>query len=328
LTEESRVPIHPAIADRLHLLDGIPSFEAGFTNPEWRPRMDAFFLPQSPPAYPEVDVRDDALEGPHGTVPVRVYTPREASTASSRPGMVWMHGGGFRAGDINMPEADGVARHICAAAQSTVVSVGYRLAVGGVHYPVPLDDVVAAIAWVRDRAAELSVDPDRIAVGGASAGANLAAGATLRLRDEQHWSPALLVFAYGVAHATIPPASAALAEELRALPRILRFLPEDVDGTTRNYLGAAPSSAGGYAMPIKADLDGLPPTLVLNAEFDDLRPSGQTFAAALAMAGVDVQQVLVRGHLHGFLNYGFEYDDIVGVLRLMAGRVATASTCS
>jgi acetyl esterase/lipase len=319
------VPIHPAIAGRLPLLDGIPSFEAGFTNPEWRSRMDAFFLPQSLPSFPDVDVRDDALDGPHGTVPVRVYTPREVATYA-RPALVWMHGGAFRAGDLNMPEADGVARHICAAASSTVVSVEYRLANGGVHYPVPLDDVVAAVVWVRDHAGELGIDADRIAIGGASAGANLAAGATLRLRDEQRWSPALLVLAYGVAHATIPPAAATLAEDLRALPRILRFLPEDVDGITRNYVGAAPSSAGGYAMPANANLDGLPPTLVLNAEFDDLRPSGQAFAAALAVAGVDVQQVLVRGHLHGFFNYGFEYDDILAVLGLVAERVAIAST--
>ena len=80
---------------------------------------------------------------------------------------------------------------------------------------------------------------------------------------------------YPVAHAVIPPPSRALAAELQALPRMLRFLPEDVDGITRNYLGGPPSAAGGYAMPANADLDGLCPVLVLNAEYDDLRPSGR-----------------------------------------------------
>jgi len=318
------VPIHPALADRLPLLDGIPSFEAGFADPELRARMDAFFLPGGHPSQPDVDVGERELDGPNGPVRVRIYTPPDPD-ARGRPAVVWLHGGGFRAGDLDMPEADGVARRICVAAGAVVVSVDYRLAIGGTHYPIPLDDVVAATAWVRDSAHLLGVDSGRITVGGASAGANLAAGAALRLRDhERSWLPALVLLAYPVLHAAIPSPQPTLAAELRQLPRMLRFLPEDVEAITRNYLGGAPSSAPGYAMPAGAVLEGMCPVVVVNAEYDDLRPSGEAFTAALAVAGVDVRQVLVRRHLHGFLNYGFEYDEVRAALGVMADAVGQA----
>ena len=115
-----------------------------------------------------------------------------ASRGTDRPALVWVHGGAFLGGDLDMLEADGVAREICARAGAVVVSVDYRLCHGGVTYPVPHDDVVAAVRWVRDYAGRLGVDADRISVGGASAGGNLAAGATLRLRDDDDWLPAAL----------------------------------------------------------------------------------------------------------------------------------------
>jgi acetyl esterase/lipase len=86
------------------------------------------------------------------------------------------------------------------------------------------------------------------------------------------------------------------------LPPMLRFLPADTAFINSNYLGGAPSRADGYAMPGLAVLDGLCPVLVLDAEFDDLRPSGEAFAAQLAAASVDVRHVLVPGLPHGFLN--------------------------
>lgn len=105
---------------------------------------------------------------------VRVYP----ATNPNGSGLVWAHGGGFAFGDIDMPEADFVARTL-AAAGTVVVSVDYRLATDGIHFPVPLDDVVAAWEWASKRRGELGID--RLAIGGASAGGNLAAAAALRL---------------------------------------------------------------------------------------------------------------------------------------------------
>lgn len=218
--------LHTAIAGKLRLLEGIASWQER-AHPAKAARMAEYdSWPAAAPA-PDVDVRSGTAPGPHGDVPVRIYAPLDRA-GDARPGLVWMHGGGFVGGDLNMIEADGVARQICVRAGAVVVSVDYRLCTGGIAHPVPHDDVVAAVRWVRDSAAELLLDAERISVGGASAGANLAAGAALRLRDDDHWRPVTLVLAYPVAHAVIPPAAETLTTAMTDLPRLLRFLPEDV----------------------------------------------------------------------------------------------------
>jgi acetyl esterase/lipase len=313
------VPIHPSQASRFSLLDGIESFEAGLADPATRARLDEFMSMTDAPAPPAADVRGDEAPGPHGSVPVRVYTPVDGG--GDRPCLVWLHGGAFRMGDLDMPEADRTAREICDRAGAVVVSVDYRLCVGGVTYPVPHDDVVAAVRWVRENAAVLGVDPARISVGGASAGGNLAAGATLRLRDDDGWLPAALLLAYTTVHPVVPPPSPRLAELMAQVPPLLRFSPETRRGITENYLGGPSSAATGYAMPALAHVEGLCPVVLLNAEYDDLRPSSEAFAAQLAVAGVDVRQVTAPGMLHGFLNLHAGIEPVDAALDLMAETV-------
>jgi acetyl esterase/lipase len=222
-------------------------------------------------------------------------------------------------GSLDMPEADWASRELATRADAVVVSVDYRLCQGGVHYPVPHDDVVAAVRWVRGNASSLGIDPGKVSVGGASAGANLAAGAALKLRDADGEPPAHLFFAYGVAHSVIPPMSAEHAALMREVPDLLKFPPEATSFFNFNYLGGPVSKADGYAFPALADLRGLCPTLVLNAEYDDLRASGQAFASALAAAGVDVRQAMVTSMLHGFLNLPASIGPVGAALDLIAG---------
>jgi acetyl esterase/lipase len=257
---------------------------------------------------------------------VRIYAP--IGGGADLPCLIWLHGGAFRMGDLNMPEADWTARQICERAGAVVVSVDYRLCVGGVTYPVPHDDVVAAVRWARDNAGSLGIDPARISIGGASAGGNLATGAALRLRDDDEWVPAALVLAYTTFHAVVPPASATLAPLLANIPRLLRFLPEDRRSITENYLGGPESRADGYAMPANAVLDGLPPVVLLNSEYDDLRASAEAFAGQLTAAGVDARQVVVPGMLHGFLNLHAGVAPVDQALRLMADTVGSATTAT
>ena len=318
------MPIHPDIASRTHLLEGITSFQTALADPAQRARLDEFMSITGAPPPPQVDTRDDVLPGPHGPVPVRVYLP--AGEVEGRPALVWLHGGAFLGGDLDMPEADWTARHLADRAGAVVVSVDYRLCHGGVHYPVPHDDVVAAVRWVRDNAAELGIDRGRISLGGASAGGNLAIGAALKLRDSDGEPPAALLPIYPVAHSVLPPASASLAARTAEVPQVLRFLPGDTDSFDANHLGGPLSKADGYAFGALAVLEGLCPTLVLNAEYDDLRSSGEAFTAALALAGVDVRQVLVPGVLHGFLNTRSDLEPVDRALTLMADVVATART--
>ena len=316
------MPIHPDIASKLHLLEGITSFEAALADPEQRLLLDEFMSITGAPPPPQVATRDDTVPGPHGPVPVRVYSP--AGDGDDRPGLVWLHGGAFLGGDLDMPEADWTARQMADRAGAVVVSVDYRLCHGGVHFPVPHDDVVAAFRWTRDNADALGIDPARLSIGGASAGGNLAIGAALKLRDADGAPPAALLPIYPVAHAVLPPASAWLAAKMAEVPALLRFLPKDTEFINTNYLGGPLSRADGYAFGALAVLEGLPPTLVINAEYDDLRSSGEEFVARCAVAGVDVRQVTAVGMLHGFLNTRPDLEPVDRALTLMADVVATS----
>lgn len=314
-----RMPIHPESLQRFAHIEGVPSMQAFFEDPQYAERRVAF---ESWPDYevPDVAVRAAQVPGPHGPVPVRIYGERPGATG--RPALVWMHGGAFMMGDLDMPEADWTSREVAQRADAVVISVDYRLCQNGVHYPVPHDDVVAAVRWVRENAADLGVDPAWISVGGASAGANLAAGAALKLRDEDRRPPAHLIFAYGVAHAVLPPLGPELAELMSHVPQVFHFPPEAHGFLNQNYLGGPLSKADGYAFPILADLRGMCPTLVLNAEYDDLRVSGEAFAAALAATGVDVRQVMVRSMMHGYLNLPATLGPTAAALDLIAATVS------
>jgi acetyl esterase/lipase len=313
------MPIHSAMSSRFPLLEGVPSMQALVEDPQYAQVRAQF---ESHPDYqvPDVRVRSETLPGPHGAVPVRIYDDAgDAVPAGQRPALVWMHGGAFIGGNLDMPEADWTARELARRAGAVVVSVDYRLCVDGVHYPVPHDDVTAAVRWVRDNAPALGVDPGRVSVGGASAGANLAAGAALKLRDADRQPPAQLIFAYGVAHTVIPPLSADHAALMREVPAMMQFPPEATGFFNVNYLGGPLSTSDGYAFPAQADLRGLCPVLVLNAEYDDLRASGQAFTSALAAAGVDVRQVMAAGLLHGFLNLPASIGPVGDAIDLIAG---------
>jgi acetyl esterase/lipase len=314
------VPIHPAIASKLYLLEGLTSFETAMADPAQRALLDEFMSITGAPEPPDVETRNETVPGPHGPVPVRIYVP--ADPGPDRPALVWVHGGAFVGGDLEMPEADWTARQICERAGAVVVSVDYRLCHAGVHYPIPHDDVVATFRWVSASAAELGVDAARISLGGASAGGNLAIGAALKLRDEDGRPPAALLPIYPVAHAVVPAPSASGAARMAGVPELLRFSPAQMTWLNENYLGGPLSGADGYAFGAQAVLEGLCPTLVINAEYDDLRPSGEDFVARCALAGVDVRQVTAVGMLHGFLNTRPDIEPVGQALDLMAEVVA------
>ncbi|MFE7406955.1 alpha/beta hydrolase [Isoptericola sp. NPDC057559] len=273
-----------------------------------------------------VTVSDRVLDGPHGDLRVRVYVPAGAPVA----GLVWAHGGAFVHGDLEMPEADGVARGL-AAAGVAVVSVEYRLVpaidyraseaepgAGGVRFPVPSEEVAFAFAWASATstgpvAASLGVPAGRWSLGGASAGGDLAAGAALRLRDGEvpgvpgvpgvdAGAPRSVVLAYPVTHQELPVPSAELAAKIAALPPEKDFPPAAVRAMNANYLGHDGPATSPYAFPGGHDLRGLPPTLIVNSDHDALRSGGEAYAAELAAAGVDVMVDREDGTTHGHLN--------------------------
>lgn len=251
--------------------------------------------------YTPLDVFTEEAEapGPHGPVRLRIYRPN--ADVGGRPLLVWCHGGGWVGGDIDMPEADATARELCVRAGAVVVSVDYRLATQGVHYPVPHDDVYAAYSWAVARAEDLNARSSAV-IGGGSAGANLAAGVALRLRDEGT-APAGVLLLYPAVHPVLPPASDELASKLALLPSQHGFRPDVMKPVVENYVGGPLESTPTYAMPgLADDLCNYPPTLVINCEYDGLRASGEAFAAQLEAADVDVTQMLALDVLHGHIN--------------------------
>jgi acetyl esterase len=243
-----------------------------------------------------VHVHEDNITGPHGPVRVRCYIPAQPAGI----GLVWLHGGAFCMGDLDVPEADWVSRTL-AAEGITVVSVDYRLAVEGVHFPVPSDDVLAAWRWAcsDDR---LGVPADHWHLGGGSAGANLAASVALQVRDLGETPPRSTVLAYPVMHTVLPTAAAELQAKVAQLPAECRFTAEASRDLNLNYVGREELLTHPYAFPANADLHGLPPALIINCDLDDLRASGEAYGAALALAGVDVAVVREVGVRHGHLN--------------------------
>ena len=284
------MPIHPSQSAKFHLLEGIESFEQGMADPVTRARLDEFMSITDAPAPPAVDVRETAAPGPHGPVPVRDLLPRRRRVRPAR--VVWLHGGAFRMGDLDMPEADWAARQVCERAGAVVVSVDYRLAVGGVTYPVPHDDVVAAVRWVRDSAADLGIDPERI-----SSAAPVPA-ATSR---------------------PVPRCASGTTTDGCPRPCCWRTRPSTRSSRrrrrpwrrcwrrSRGCCASCPRTAlhrrelpGWAGQPCRRLRDagrrrprGACPVLLLNSEYDDLRASAEVFAGRLAVAGVDVRQVLV-----------------------------------
>lgn len=242
-------------------------------------------LAASKPAADTSDIEIEDRTVPAGPdVPVRIYRPRQAQGA-----VVWLHGGGWMMGNLDTEHT--WASRLAEGSGAMVISVGYRLAPEQ-PFPAALDDVYAVLCWTAEHAAELGIDPERIAVGGHSAGGNLAAAACLRARDEQG-----------------PPICFQLLNEAALDDRQETWSARNFTDTPwatrdtvamnwRHYLGATPASP--YAAPARAtDLSGLPPAYVAAAEFCPNRDEDIEYALRLLRAGVSVELRQWAGTFHG-----------------------------
>ncbi|MFJ8955137.1 alpha/beta hydrolase fold domain-containing protein [Streptomyces sp. NPDC102381] len=303
------MPLDPFLAAKLHLLDGL-DLSHRETSPETARRFTEFERDPADWKMPDIDTEDRSIPGPHGPIPLRVYTPK----GQPRGAAMWLHGGGFAAGDLDMPEAHTVAAELCVRAQLLVVSVDYRLAAHGTRYPIPVDDAHAAWQWlVRQRSGP-------IALGGASAGAAIALSTALRLRDRKGPLPAALLLAYPLAHFPVPALDDESAAAMRELPPALRCRPDAIEAMVRTYTGRV-SHVPQQALPGAADLTGLPPAGIVLSEFDDLRPSGELLARQLQESNVAVSIHLAAGMPHGHLNRTPTLKAVDASLSFLAGWV-------
>lgn len=251
------------------------------------------------------EIRAVSIPGPVGVIPARHYRPPVGGDAA--PLLVFFHGGGWVIGDLETHDA--ACRLICRDAGVHVLSVDYRLAP---EHPAPAaaDDALAAYRWARERAAELGADPRRVAVGGDSAGGNLAAVVTRLAREAGDPLPSLQWLIYPATDLRGGTRSRTLFSDGFVLTK------HDMDWFQDNYLqDSGLDVTDPLVSPLLAeDLSGLSPALVVTAGFDPLRDEGEQYAARLRQAGVVVDERRMPGMTHGFLN-----------LNILGGGVAAAN---
>jgi acetyl esterase len=238
-------------------------------------------------------VEDRRVPGPRGDIPVRIYTPRGDAPF---PVLVYFHGGGWVIGNIDTH--DPVCRHLANAARCIVVSVEYRLAPEH-PYPAAAEDAYAATRWVAEHAASLGGDPRRIAVGGDSAGGNLTAVVALIARDRGGPPLVFQLLVYPVTDVpgTAYPSYRDNGEGYFLTAKMMHWFWNHYCGTV--------TTPDAYACPIMAkDFRGLPPALVITAEFDPLRDEGEAYGKHLRQAGVATEIKRYDGMIHGFFGMG------------------------
>jgi acetyl esterase len=249
--------------------------------------LTQFSDPQSVPIGKTVDI---AGSGSEGSVPMRVYTP-VAAGSGALPGLIFFHGGGFVMGDLD--SYDPLCRTLANASGYRLISVDYRLAPEH-KFPAAVDDAYAAFTWISSHAGELGIDPNRLAVGGDSAGGNLTAVVCQLARDRNSAPPIgfqLLIYpaiVMGVPRERTP--ATGFVEDARNL----RWFQEQ-------YLPPECKAADPRISPLMAaDFRNLPPAYIVTAGFDLLRQDGIAYSEKLKAAGVAVTHVDYPTMIHGF----------------------------
>ncbi|MGE4617047.1 MAG: alpha/beta hydrolase [Gammaproteobacteria bacterium] len=243
--------------------------------------------------------------GPESNIPLRIYRPRTQGDAPL-PALIFFHGGGWVVGDLDTH--DHMCRHLAGNSGAIVVAVDYRLAPEH-KFPAPFDDALAAVHWVDSAAAELNIDPKRLAIGGDSAGANLTAAVALAVRDAG--APLLKL------QLLIYPAVDFLADNDSLKKNGTGYLLTKVavEQFTGWYLPDRISRSNPHASPQQAlDHSGLPPAFIQTAEYDPLLDEGKKYTDTLEHAGVEVEYTCYMGMIHGFMRMGAKVDKAITAL--------------
>ena len=260
--------------------------------------------------------RDLSAEGPHGSIPLRYYRPLGSSPTAALPVLVYYHGGGWVIGDLETHDA--LCRELCHLSGCAVVAVDYRM--GPEHrFPAAVDDSMAATRWVRQQAASLGVDASRLAVGGDSAGGNLAAVMSIAARDAGDLPIAFQLLIYPATDMRRGHASHTTNGEGYMLTRDTMTYFHD------HYIDDPKHDLDWRASPLlRADLQGLPPALVLTAGYDPLRDEGLDYARALTEAGNRASYVCFEREIHGFITMGRVLDEANTAVALCAAELRRA----
>ncbi len=302
------MPVHPqcqAILDAIANSDGPTVFDT--RDPDEARRLYAASTDAFAPPTPALrTVENRSIPGDAVDVPVRIYTPEMETGPSGLPTLVFLHGGGWVFGDLDTHDA--LCRILAHEAGCIIVSVDYRLAPEH-KFPASLDDCLTALDWVASSAAEFDGDVSRVAIGGDSAGGNLAAAACQVARDKG--GPPILF------QLLIYPAVDFTADMTSPRGNALGFgLSDPAIAWMRDcYLNDPFDTTDPRASPAMAkQLGGLPPALIQTAEFDPLHDEGKAYAEALMAAGVIARHIDYPGMIHGFMRMGAIVDDAAAAI--------------
>ena len=226
-------------------------------------------------------VEDITIAGPGGQLPLRMYTPEGTGPF---PLLIYLHGGGWVFGTLD--QSDNVCRYFASTVGCIVISVDYRLAPAH-KFPAAVEDAYCATQWAAENAKRLKGDPARIAIGGVSAGGNLAAVVCLMAKDRRGPPLVFQVLAY-------PPTNIATLEtdSYRDFARGYGLAQSHIKWYRKHYLEKEEDGKNPYASPLLADdLSNLPPALVFTGEFDVLRDDGEAYAKRLKQEGVPARYI-------------------------------------
>lgn len=292
------MPVHPQVQPFLDALAQIDApLTSSMTPADARAAYKALAATETGEEIQRVDERH--VPTADGDVPVRVYTPADA-VGTNRGVLLWLHGGGWVLGDLDT--ADATCRALANRAGAVVVSVDYRRAPED-PAPAALEDALAALTWTVENGELLGVDVTKVAVGGDSAGGNLAALLCQRVRDEFGPDIDFQVLVYPVTDLTLGHPS--IDENAAGYFLTKNTLEWFVDC----YLGDQERKDAAVSPLFAASFAGLPRALVITAEYDPLRDEGEAYAAALRDAGVPTELLRYEGQIHGFFAMPTMLDD-------------------
>ncbi|MBU1443581.1 MAG: alpha/beta hydrolase [Gammaproteobacteria bacterium] len=265
----------------------------------------AFYRERRTVTQPEpravAEVRELSAPGPLGPIPLRFYRPMDSDSTAALPVLVYYHGGGWVIGDLDTH--DTLCRDLASQSGCAVVAVDYRM--GPEHrFPAAVNDVIAATRWVSQQGRSLGIDPARLAVGGDSAGGNLAAVVAIAARDAGDLPIAFQLLVYPATDMRRGHASHTTNGAGYLLTR------ETIGYFHDHYIADPQHDLDWRASPmLHVDLKGLPPALVLTAGYDPLRDEGLDYARALTDAGNRASYLCFERQIHGFITMGRVIDE-------------------
>lgn len=277
-------------------------------------RERRFFTQPAEPVMSQV--RDLAVPGPLGAIPCRSYRPAGAAADAVLPALVYFHGGGFVIGDLDTHDV--LCRELSNAGGCAVVSVDYRMGPEN-RFPAAVDDCLAVTRWVSQQAGALGIDAARLAVGGDSAGGNLAAVVAIAARDGGGPAIAWQLLIYPATdQRRIAPSHTTNAQGYLLTADSMRWYHD-------HYIDDTKHDLDWRASPLLCeDLSGLPPSLVLTAGYDPLRDEGIQYAQRLTEAGSRATHLSFERQIHGFIPMGRAIDEANEAVALCAAALKRA----